>query len=96
MSRLFGSLGAGKTVRAFGALAAAATLGAIAFGEEAERYAEARRPAVFETSPPNPSVACFLQPPLNAVDYATTGSVEPAAQRDFVVLGPCGEPSDQR
>ena len=96
MSLLFGRLGEGKTVRAFGALAAVATLGAIAFGEEAERYAQARRPAVFATSPPKPSVAGFSQPPVNAVDHAATGSVEPAAQRECVVLAPCGEPSDQR
>lgn len=36
------------------------------------------------------------QPPVNAVDYAATGSVEPAAQREFVAPGPCGEQSDQR
>ena len=82
MSLLFGSLGEGKTVRAFGALAAAATLGAIAFGAEAERYAQAQRPAVLATSPPKPSVAGFSQPPVNAVDgTAITGSVE----REFVV-----------
>ena len=96
MSLLFGSLGEGKTVRAFGALATAATLGAIAFGEEAERYAQARRPAVFATSLPKPSVAGLSQPPVNAIDYATTGSVEPAAQREIVVLGLRGEPLDQR
>ena len=96
MSLLFGSLGEGKTLRAFGALAAAATLGAIAFGAEAERYAQAQRPAVLATSPPKPSVAGFSQPPVNAVDYAITGSVEPMAEREFVVLGPWGEQSDQR
>ena len=71
MSLLFGSLGEGKTLRAFGALAAAATLGAIAFGEEAERYAQARRPAVFATSPPKPPAGTFSQTPVNAIDYAT-------------------------
>jgi hypothetical protein len=82
MSLLFGSLGEGKTVCAFGALAAAATLGAIAFGAEAERYAQARRPAI----------VCD-----NAVDYATTGAVERrSGQRELVALGPCGEASDRR
>jgi hypothetical protein len=67
MSLLFGRLGEGKTVRAFGALAVAATLGAIASGAEAERYAQAQRPAVLA------SVAGFSQPPVNAVDTAITG-----------------------
>jgi hypothetical protein len=92
MSLLLGSLGEGQTIRAFRALAAAATLGAIAFGAEAERYALAQRPAVLGTTPPKPSVAGFSQPPVNAVDTAITRSVE----REFVVLGPRGEASDRR
>ena len=69
---------------------------AIAFGEEAERYAQARRPAIFATSLPKPSVAGFSPTAGQRHRLCDHGLVEPAAQREFVVPGPCGEQSDQR
>jgi hypothetical protein len=91
MTILFGNLGDGDTVRAFGTVAAAATLAAIVFGAEAERYAQAHRPALPLTSIPAPKVSGLSQPRLNGVDYATTGSVEPDGRRELVVLGTCGD-----
>jgi hypothetical protein len=44
MTILFGSLGDGSTMRAFGVFAAFASLGAIVFAAEAERYAQVHRP----------------------------------------------------
>ena len=96
MEILFGKLGEGTTVRAFIALAAAASLATIALGAQAERYAEARRPSLLATSLPKPPAATFSQTPVNAIDYATTRFVERDGQREVVVLGPCGDSSDQR
>jgi hypothetical protein len=73
MEILFGKLGEGTTVRAFIALAAAACLATIALGAQAERYAEARRPI------PKPPAVTFSQTRVNAIDYATTGSVSATA-----------------
>ena len=96
MTILFGNLGDGNTVRAFGTVAAAASLAAIVFGAEAERYAQVHRPALPLTSIPAPKVSGLSQLRLNGVDYATTGSVEPEGQRGFVVLGTCGDILGQR
>ena len=91
MTILFGNLGDGSTMRAFGAVATAAILAGIAFGAEVERYAQVHRPALPLTSIPAPKVSGLSQLRLNGVDYATTGSVEPEGQREFVVLGTCGD-----
>jgi hypothetical protein len=96
MTILFGNLGDGNTVRAFGTVAAAASLAAIVFGAEAERHAQVHRPALSLTSIPAPTVSGLSQLRLNGVDYATTGSVEPEGQREFVVLGTCGAILGQR
>jgi hypothetical protein len=96
MTKLFGNLGDGGTIRAFGAVAAVASLGAIAFGAEAERYAQAHRPALPLTSIPEPSNAALWELRLNTVDYGATGSIEPGGQREPVVLGSCGDISGQR
>jgi len=91
MTILFGNLGDGRTMRAFGAVATVASLATIAFGAEVERYAQVHRPTLPLTSIPKPGVAGSPQPRLNGVDYATTGSFEPEGQREFVVLGTCGD-----
>ena len=88
MTILFGNLGDGRTMRAFGAVAAAASLSAIAFGSEADRYAQVHRPALPLTSIATPKVSGLSQPRLNGVDYATTGSFEPQGQR---VPGTCSD-----
>ena len=90
MTILFGNLGDGSAMRAFGTAAAAASLAAIAFGTEAERYAELHRPALPLTSIPNPGLAGSSQP-LNGVDYARTGSFEQERRREPVGLGACGD-----
>ena len=90
MTILFGNLGDGSAMRAFGTAAAAASLAAIAFGTEAERYAELHRPALPLTSIPNPGLAGSSQQ-LNGVDYARTGSFEQERRREPVGLGACGE-----
>jgi hypothetical protein len=68
MTILFGNLGDGDTVRAFGTVAAAASLAAIVFGAEAERYAQVHRPALPLTSIPAPKVSGLSQLRLNGVD----------------------------
>ncbi len=72
-------------------VAAAASLAAIAFSAEAERYAQVHRPTLPLTSIPKPKVAGLPQPRLDEVDYATTGSFEREGQREFVVLGTCSD-----
>jgi hypothetical protein len=90
MTILFGNLGDGSTMRAFGTVAAAASLAAIAFGAEAERYAQVHRPTLPLTSIPKPNVAGLSRPP-SEVDYATTGSVEQERQREFAAPGTCSD-----
>jgi hypothetical protein len=91
MTILFGNLGDGRAMRAFGAVAAVATLGAIATGAEAERYARTHRAVLFLTSIPNTEVDAPSQLRFNGVDYAATGSLEPGGQRALVVLGTCSD-----
>jgi hypothetical protein len=91
MTILFGSLGDGRTMRAFGAVAGFASLGAIAFGGEAERYAQLHRAGFSLMSISKPEVGGPPQPHLNGVDYATTGSFEPEGRRELVVLGRCND-----
>jgi hypothetical protein len=96
MTILFGNLGDGGTIRAFAAVAAFASLGAIAIGGEAERYAESHR-AVFSLTPiPGSEGAGSSQFRFKGVDYAPTGSLEPGDQRALVVLGSCSDILDQR
>ena len=89
MTILLGNLGDGRTMRAFGAVAAFASLGAIAIGAEAERYAQTHRAALTLTSIANAEVGDLSQLRLNGVDNAATGSIEPGGQRAVVVLGTC-------
>jgi hypothetical protein len=77
---LFGNFGDGRTMRAFAAVAAFASLGAIVSGEEAERYSQVHRPASPLTGMPRPNL-----------DYAATGSLEPAGGREIVTLRSCGD-----
>jgi hypothetical protein len=91
MTILFGNLGDGSTMRAFGTVATAASLAAIAFGAEVERYAQVHRPTLPLTSISKPGIAWLPQPRLNGIDYATTGSFEPEGQREFVELEACGD-----
>jgi hypothetical protein len=91
MTILFGNLGDGSTMRAFGTVATAASLAAIAFGAEVERYAQVHRPTLPLTSISKPGIAGLPQPRLNGIDYATTGSFEPEGQREFVELEACGD-----
>jgi len=96
MTILFGNLGDGGTIRAFAAVAAFASLGAISLGAEAERYAESHRAALSLTPNPGSGSAGLSQSRFNSVDYATTGSLEAAAQRAVVLLGNCGDILGQR
>ena len=73
MAVLFGNLGDGSAMRAFGTVAAATSLAAIAFGAQAERYAEVHRAALPLTSTPEAGLARLPQP-LDGLDYAGTGS----------------------
>jgi hypothetical protein len=91
MTILFGNLGDGRTVRAFGAVAAVAGLGAIAIGAEAERYALTHRAVLFLTSVPHTELDGSSQLRFDGVDYAATGSLEPGGQRALVVLGTCSD-----
>ncbi len=96
MTILFGNLGDGSTMRAFGALAAFASFGAIAIGAEAERYAETHPAALSLTPMPGSEAGGSPQVRLNGVDYATTGSLDPAGPRAIVVLGRCSDILGQR
>jgi hypothetical protein len=96
MTILFGTLGDGRTVRALGAVAAVASLGAIGIGAEAERYAQTHRAALSFAPIPNSEPVGLPQLRLNGVDYATTGSLEPEGQRAVVVLGTCSDNLGQR
>jgi hypothetical protein len=91
MTILFGNLGDGRTMRAFGAVAATASLAAIAFGTEAERYAQVHRPTLPLTAIPTPTVVGWSQNRPGRVDYATTGSFEPQGQREAGDLGTCND-----
>lgn len=91
MTILFGNLGDGRTMRAFGAVAAFASLGAIAIGAEAERYAQTHPAALSLTPIPGSEAGGSPQVRLNGVDYATTGSFDPVGQRAIVVLGTCSD-----
>jgi hypothetical protein len=95
MTNLLGNLGDGGTIRAFGAVAAVASLGAIALGGEAERYAQVHRPALPVTSIPAPNNAASWELRLNVVDYGATGSFEPGGQRELRGLGSCDDISGQ-
>ena len=78
-------------MRAFGAVAGFASLGAIAFGGEAERYAQSHRAAFSLMSISKAKVGGPPQPYLDGVDYATTGSFEPEGRRELVVLVRCND-----
>ena len=82
---LFGSFGDGRTMRAFAAVAAFASLGAIVSGDEAERYSQVHRSPSPLTEMPRPNL-----------DYAATGSLEPAGRREIVTLRSCGDILGQR
>jgi hypothetical protein len=88
MTILFGNLGDGGTIRAFAAVAAFATLGAVSIGAEAERYAQRHRAAL--SSIPGREAGGLSRFRLNGVDYGATGSLEPG-QRALVVLGTCSD-----
>jgi hypothetical protein len=95
MTILFGNLGDGRTIRAFGAVAAVASLGAITFGGEAELYAQVHRPALPLTSIPEPNNAGLWELRPNAVDFGATGSLEAGGQRKLAP-GSCGDFLGQR
>jgi hypothetical protein len=89
MTILFGSLGDGRTVRAFAAVAGIVSVGAIAIGAETDRYAQAHRAGLSVTSILKPEVVGLSQPSLAAVDYARTGSFDPGDRRELTALGSC-------
>jgi hypothetical protein len=89
MTILFGNLGDGGTIRAFAAISAFTSLGAIAISAEAERYALGHQAVLSLTSIPGAGGSSKFR--LNGVDYATTGSLEPEGQRALVVPGNCGD-----
>ena len=96
MMEFFGALGEGRTIRAFALVATFASLGAIAFGVAAERYALTGSPAFLASLLPNLQGAEPAGAPVNVIDYATTGSLQSKGQHELIVLGPCGDATDQR
>ena len=95
MTVLLGNFGDGRTMRRFGAVAAFATLGAIVFGGEAERYAQIHRPGAPLASTPNPNIAAAPELRSNALDYKTTGSLAPACRNQTIAFGACNDTLDQ-
>jgi len=83
--------GDGRILRAATAAAAIACAGATAFGAAVEHYAE--QYVAFAGSAPE---AAAQRPPSNAIDYATTGSIQGPGNSRFVVLGPCGDRTEPR
>jgi hypothetical protein len=96
MRGFFGTFGDGRTIRAFGLIAAFASLAAVAFGEAADRYARNEPPGFLTSLLPQLRSLGLARPPANAVDYATTGSVQADGRSELVVLGPCSDAADQR
>lgn len=93
MAGLFGILGEGKTVRTIAAGAAVAFVAATALGVEVERLAQSGGSTMIGMlfSGPRPSPGLHA----NAIDFATTGSIQADGRRELVVLGPCGDQSDR-
>jgi hypothetical protein len=96
MTGLFGAMGEGRTVRGFALVAAFTSFGAVAFGVAADRSALTGRSAFFASFLSRPQDSWSAGPRVNAIDYATTGSLQSIGQREFIVLGPCGRAADQK
>jgi hypothetical protein len=94
MTEFFGILGDGRTMRTFALVATFVSLGAIAIGAEANRYALTGRPSLLASFLPQPQGSGIEGPRVNVIDYATTGSVQSKGQHEFIVLGPCGAATD--
>ena len=92
----FGRFGDGKAVRAFALLASLMSLGALAVGSEAERYARTGQSPLFATLSGNPQNIGIFGLRLNAIDYAATGSVTAFGQREPVVPGPFDDSQERR
>ena len=90
MAGLFGILREGKAVRTIAAGAAVACVAATALGVEVERLAQSGGSTMIATlfSGPRPSLGLHA----NAIDFATTGSIQADGRHELVVLGPCGDP----
>jgi hypothetical protein len=86
MGRMFEEWGEGRTLQAAAAFAIVACGVAAALGAGAERFAE-RQLALAGPA----SEAVVFHPPLNTIDFATTGSIQGESKKGLVVLGPCGE-----
>ncbi len=93
MAGIFGVLYAGKTVRTVAAGAAVACIAATALGVEAERLAQSAGPTMISNLFPRPLPSLGLH--ANAIDFATTGSIQTEGRHELVVLGPCGDQTDR-
>ena len=96
MANIFGVLGEGKTVRAFAAGAAVASLAATVVGFEAERIAQFGGSTIVGSLFPRPQASWRSGGLVNAIDLATTGSIRTEGQAQLFVLGPCGDQADRR
>jgi hypothetical protein len=96
MAGFFGNLGDGSTIRAFGLVAAFASVGAIALGVAADHYARTGAPGFLAALIPPPQGSGPAGPRTSVIDYATTGLLQPPERRELVVTGPCGDGMDQR
>ncbi len=83
---MFGAFGDGQTIRKVVIGAAITCAGATFLGLGAERFAGIEAPLVGAVS--------VARAPLNAIDYARTGSLS-EERNELVVLGPCGDGSDR-
>ncbi len=92
MAWFFDDSGDGRILRAATAAAAIACAGATAFGAAVEHYAE-QYVAFAGSAAPD---AAAQRPPSNAIDYATTGSIQGPGNSHFVVLGPWGDRTEPR
>ncbi len=83
---MFGAFGDSQTIRKVVIGAAITCASATFLGLGAERFAGIEAPLV--------GVVSVARAPLNAIDYARTGSLS-GAGNELVVLGPCGDGSDR-
>ena len=85
---MLGAFDDGQSVRTVAIGAAIVCASAVFLGLGAEQYAEIEAPRAL--------VGSAARTPVNAIDYATTGSLGGENRQEFVVLGPCGDEADRR
>ncbi len=85
---MFGAFGDGQTIRTVVIGAAITCAGATFLGLGAERFAGIEAPLA--------GVGSVARAPVNAIDYARTGSLIGDKRDELVVLGPCDDGADRR